>query len=242
MNGFIAYRGPSRLDGAPIVAIVTLASLNAKTGDMAQAWVLRADQTPSEAIASGEDRSICGSCVHRSGGTVARSCYVTWWFGPTNVYKSFQAGRYPVLDPVECTEALRGAQLRLTAYGDPVAVPFSVWHQLLRQTSGHTGYTHGWRTCDQRFRRFLMASVESEAEADLAHALGWRTFRARLASEAVRADEIVCPASAEAGHRAICADCGLCVGLLRPSARSVAIVAHGQRTSWLEEKKLEVLA
>lgn len=62
-RGFVAYRGPSRLDGAPIVLIVTLASLNTKTGAMAQAWVLRSDISPQEAIGDGRDRSVCGDCV-----------------------------------------------------------------------------------------------------------------------------------------------------------------------------------
>src|ERR1051325_8985455 len=97
-RGFIAYRGPSRLDGAPIVLVITLASHNAKTGDMAQAWILRSDVDPSAAIADGRDRSICGDCVHRSGGTLERSCYVTWWLGPMRVWTAFAAGKYPAPD------------------------------------------------------------------------------------------------------------------------------------------------
>lgn len=237
MRGVVVYQGPSRLDGAPIVLVVTLASHNEKTGPMAQAWVLRADMDPQCAIATGQDRSICGDCVHRSGGALERSCYVVTWFGPLNTWKAWQRGRYSAVSPQDAAELIAGAEVRITAYGDPAAVPFRVWSALLAGCAGWTGYTHQWRTCDQRFSRILMASVESEHEADYAHRIGWRTFRARVASEPVRGDEIVCPASAEAGHRLTCQACQLCVGLTRPTARSVTILAHGQRTRWFASRK-----
>lgn len=44
-------------------------------------------------------------------------------------------------------------------------------------------------------------------------------------------------ASDEAGHRVTCRACGLCIGRGRPTARSIAIVAHGRRTAFLVEKK-----
>ena len=236
-RGLVAYHGPSRLDGAPIVLIVTFASLNAKTGAMAQAWVLRADVSPQEAIAGGLDRSVCGDCVHRSGSAIGRSCYVITWLGPLNVYKAFRANQYPTVAPHLAAPHLAGAQLRMAAYGDPAAVPFEVWRALLTSVVGWTGYTHQWRTCDQRFQAFLMASVESEGEVEHAQALGWRTFRTRLHTEPVRADEIVCPASNEAGHRTTCEHCNLCTGTARGAARSIVIQAHGQRTAIFADRK-----
>jgi hypothetical protein len=236
-NGIIVYRGPSRLDGQPIVLAVTLSSHNAKVGDMAQAWVLRSDVSPIEAVNTGLDRSICGDCVHRSGSNIGRSCYVIFWLAPNQVYKAFRDNVYPTVTPAIGSRYLVDKPIRVTAYGDPAAVPFEVWRSLLLHTSFAPSYTHQWRTCDQRFRGFCMASVESEHEADQAHALGWRTFRTRLVDEPLRDDEIVCPASNEAGHRLTCADCGLCTGDRRAAARSVAIIAHGQRTSWLAQKK-----
>ena len=43
--GFILYRGPSLLDGSPIVVVATMASSNRKTGltgkkNMVQVWIL----------------------------------------------------------------------------------------------------------------------------------------------------------------------------------------------------------
>lgn len=235
--GAVVYRGPSRLDGAPIVAIVTFASLNVKTGRMAQAWILRADVGATEAVDDGLDRSICGDCIHRSGGRNGRSCYVLIHYGPRNVFKAFERGLYPDMTPAAAGRAILGLQLRVSAYGDPAAVPFAIWPALLEHVVAFTAYTHQWRTCDPRFASFAMASVESEREAEQAHALGYRTFRTRLATERVREDEIVCPASQEAGHRLTCDRCGLCSGAQRAGARSVAIVSHGQRAGWIDKKK-----
>jgi hypothetical protein len=69
-NGFVIWEGPSPVDGAPLVAIVTgvaasSESGNVKTGAMLQTWILRADISPQEAVDTGQDRSICGDCVHR---------------------------------------------------------------------------------------------------------------------------------------------------------------------------------
>lgn len=175
--------------------------------------------------------------MHRSGSAIGRSCYVITWLGPFNVYKAFQRGQYALVEPQLAEAYLAGSQLRAAAYGDPAAVPIDVWRTLLGHTDGWTGYTHQWRTCDQRFQAFLMASVESEGEVIAAQALGWRTFRTRLATERVRADEIVCPASNEAGHLTTCAACNLCTGRARGSARSIVIQAHGQRTAIFADRK-----
>ena len=67
-NGFTAYRGPSLLDGVPIVCKVTgtqRPSDNDKTGTMLQQWILLADVHPYEAVKTGQDESVCGECVHR---------------------------------------------------------------------------------------------------------------------------------------------------------------------------------
>jgi hypothetical protein len=232
--GFVAYRGPSLIDGAPIAAIITLRSHNSKTGDMAQAWVLRSDMDPQAAIRDGHDTAICGDCMHRSGSSIGRSCYVITWLGPLNVYRSFTRGGYPDVAPDGAAGVLLDRQLRVCAYGDPAAVPFDVWFSLLSNVDGWTGYTHQWRTCDQRLKSLLMASVDTEDEQSTAAQMGWRTFRTRLSSESALPTEIVCPASNEAGHLTTCDQCNLCTGNARGRARSVVIAAHGQRVRWFE--------
>lgn len=241
MNGVVFYEGPSLLTGDPIVGIVTglaHASNNSKTGEMAQAWILRADVDPSTAIKSGADAAICGDCQHRSpdGNNIGRSCYVIWWLAPTQVWKAYKAGSYAPATGRDLDDYMLGHYVRLGAYGDPAAIPLSTWLNVVRCASGSIGYTQQWRTLGPMFRRLLMASVQSEAEAEAAHALGWRTFRTRPYGGLVREDEVVCPASAEAGHATTCQECLLCQGTGR-QAKSVVIQAHGLRAGWFQEAK-----
>lgn len=254
-NSAVFYRGPSELTGDPIMAVITGLrdrSHNRKTGPMLQTWILRSDQTPMAAVASGDDQAICGTCPLR--GSLAarthhmkathqapsmkfgRGCFVPYWQAPNNVYVGVQNGMTPTVAPKDLAPQLAGRFVRVGSYGDPAAVPFDVWDRALCEIAGWTGYSHSWKTCDQRLRDLIMASVESDAGADEAHALGWRTFRARQGSVAqpqrgLRPDEVICPASAEAGHRLTCAACGLCRGRASNSSKSIAILAHGRFAS-----------
>lgn len=234
-NGVIFYHGPSLINGEPIVGIVTgLAhgSANAKTGPMAQAWILHANRDPSEAVKSGADSAICGDCSHRSPrGNIGRSCYVIWWLGPMNVYKAFKAGHYTTASQFDLDDYMLGHHVRLGAYGDPAAIPYAVWLNVIRCASGWIGYTQRWRACDPMFARILMASVQSDTEAEEAHRHGWRTFRVRPINGNVRADETICPASEEGGHSTTCEHCQLCQGASK-QARSVVIQVHGLRVKW----------
>ena len=65
--GFIAFEGPSMIDGRPIVVIINKidGSDNAKTGAIVQSFIIRADVAPTDALKTGADVSICGQCVHR---------------------------------------------------------------------------------------------------------------------------------------------------------------------------------
>ncbi len=237
-NGVVFYEGPSTLNGEPIVGIVTglsTPSLNSKTGDMAQAWILRSDMDPSEAIKSGNDDAICGDCSHRSAdGNIGRSCYVVWWLGPMNVYKAYRRHDYPFATSAGLETAMLGHYVRLGAYGDPAAIPYREWLPILRGASGAIGYTQQWRTCDQMFSRCIMASVQSAGEAKDAQAMGWRTFRTRAVGGDIFDNEVICPASHESDHQATCRDCQLCQGSVR-HAKSVVIQAHGQRMKWFSE-------
>jgi len=89
MNGFVLYRGPSEIDGQPIICIATGledGGSNSKTGPMIQVYILRADMNPLVAAQTGDDASICGGCRHRGRvikdpvtglrRNVERSCYV----------------------------------------------------------------------------------------------------------------------------------------------------------------------
>ncbi len=231
MNGAVIWRGPSLLTGDPIFVVVTgigrYASTNTKTGPMAQVWILREDIAPTEAVNTGGDDAICGNCRHRSGSNIGRSCYVIWWTAPMQVWKTCRDQPVTRLK----FEDVVGRPLRISAYGDPAAVPTDLWTSLVLFGGKWTGYTHQWRTCDQTLRGMLMASVDSKAERAEAIAKGWRTFRVRREEDTLDGD-IVCPASEEGGMRTTCAQCRLCQGT-STTAKNIAILPHGQRVKWL---------
>ena len=229
MAGFIFYRGPSPIDGAPIVAIATLKSVNSKTGNMIQTWILREDISPLDAIATGADKSICGNCVHRGTAKRKRTCYVQADKAPTSIWNAYHRGQYIDLSNDPGTIAILIAQriVRMGAYGDPAMVPVRQWRMLLAGSSGRTGYTHAWRRVwAQALKDYVMASVDSVAEQDLARAMGWRTFRVRTETEPLQANEFACPASPEGGQRKQCITCKACDGG-RAGKASAAIVVHG---------------
>ncbi len=148
-NGAVIWRGPSLLTGDPIFVVVTglghYASKNTKTGPMAQVWILREDIAPTEAVNTGGDDAICGDCRHRSGSNIGRSCYVIWWTAPMSVWKAYRDQPVTKLR----FEDVVGRPLRISAYGDPAAVPTDLWTSLVLFGGKWTGYTHQWRTCDQ---------------------------------------------------------------------------------------------
>ena len=230
-NGLTLWTGPSELDGAPIVLIATglaKGSRNAKTGSMVQTWILGADQSPTEAVKTGADSSICGACKHRGriedGKNVGRSCYVTVFQAPLNIWRSWKRGIYPV------GTSLSGHFVRVGSYGDPAAVPAHVWQMVLAGSLGNTGYTHQWQTAKAKeYAPFVMASVETKEEARQAMALGYRTFR--VTSRDSRLDkqetEVVCPASKEAGVKTDCASCKACGGLSAKARANIVITIHG---------------
>lgn len=224
------YEGPSMLTGAPILAIATASNGNRKIGRMLQLWILPA-LSPIEAVRTGADDAVCGDCKLRGDHGSNRACYVEYWRSVENIHQGrAKAAR---MSPTAFAALAEGLQLRIGAFGDPVAVPMAVWTPLLLAAGGWTAYTHQWRRAEaQPYRAFCMASVDSPAEYLEAQAMGWRTFRVRAsADEALAGAEIVCPASDEGDHRVTCDRCSLCRGLARP-AKSVAIIVHGSKSRW----------
>jgi len=235
MAGFIFYRGPSPIDGAPIVAIATLKSANSKTGDMVQTWILREDISPLDAIAAGADASICGNCAHRGNAKRKRTCYVQADKAPSSIWHAYHRGQYIDLsdDPALVAYLLQGRIVRMGAYGDPAMVPVAKWRALLAAAAGRTGYTHAWRRMwSQALKPYVMASVDSVAEQDIARAMGWRTFRVRTEVEPLQANEFACPASPEGGQRKQCIDCKACDGADRAGKASAAIIVHGKMAKY----------
>jgi hypothetical protein len=244
-RGVIFYRGPSAIDGQPIVAVAITKSRNTKTGNMVQTYILRDDMSPTAAIQSGADSSVCGGCRHRgehdaTGAVIpgTRTCYVVIGQGPTGVWKGLQADQYPTVD---ASGLFAGKFVRLGTYGDPAAVPFDVWAGLLQGTTGHNGYTHQWLDCDSRFAQLCMASADTALEREHANALGYRTFRVRPDTEKLKG-EFVCPASVEAGQRLQCAACKACGGTSSKARADVTITLHGGSAVMANAKRRDMIA
>jgi hypothetical protein len=216
MKSGIIYKGPSQLDGKPIVVIATYSNRNTKTGAVVQTYIL-STENPLEASKTG-----------RKG----RRCYVNLGQGVLIVFRAFERGVYPMADSPDARRSLgAGRFVRIGTYGDPAAVPDYVWEELIGHARNHTAYTHqiGWRP------DIAMQSADSYEEALTHWEAGRRTFR--VVSDILKVDptrEVLCPASKEAGRRVQCADCRLCNGSAtgtRPraygsQAKSIAIVEH----------------
>lgn len=231
--GFIAYEGPSAIDGAPIVVIInkiTDGSANAKTGAIVQSFIIRSDVAPVEALQTGADESICGQCEHRpllARETGKAPCYVQVGKSVQSVYHAYKRGRYTKADPATITRALAGKIVRLGTYGDPFAAPVTMWAQITRYAAGRRGYTHQWDRPDfdvDAWSPLVMASADTIEQAARANLLGMRVFRVSVGVDR-QPGETVCPASAEGGRKSTCAKCVLCSGT-SIHARDVVIADH----------------
>ena len=232
--GVVLYAGPSRIDGAPVVAIacrILEASGNAKTGAMVQTFIMRSDIPPHEALKTGADYSVCGDCPLRPINKGPTRCYVRVHQAPLSVWNAYQRGRYAVAG-VDFYSSLipqlfAGLAFRIGSYGDPAAIPASVWQRATRYVKSRTGYSHQWaKRIGAGLKNLCMASADSESDVARANIKGWRTFRVRKHDAPVLATESICPASKEGGQRTQCDSCGLCKGATI-AARNIVIADHG---------------
>lgn len=202
-DSFVYWKGKSQLNGEDILLLLTgikNPSQNKKTGPVIQSYILKDGELPTEYRRKGAF-GICGNCP------IKDACYVGNYY-LNNIYDGSQrdVDHFPLA-------LLKGRVLRLGAYGDPAAVPFSVWNRLVKYTSGFTGYTHQWQYCDQDFRKLTMASVESLDQAKEAWDLGWQTYRVGLPDEEPSEDEIYCPHyTFDFEPKIQCLQCQLCSG------------------------------
>lgn len=234
-NTVIAFEGGSQIDHKPIVVLLTgLAhgSSNVKTGAMLQTYILRSDIDPMQALRTGADVSICGGCKQRptvagrKRGKLERGCYVQVGQAPMALYGAYQRGRYAPVTRPELAELCRDQLVRVGSYGDPACAPIEVWRTMLLHARGHTGYTHQWRRAKfQAYRDFCVASLDYPWDLAEAKALGWSTFGVvPYGYTDIDPEQVVCPASAEAGKVATCATCLRCDGATQ---EHVVIQAHG---------------
>ena len=150
-NGVELWRGPSAFDGSPVVVVATgirRPTLNSKTGDMVQTWILPQDTKPNEATRTGADVAVCGDCIHRP--STAREtgnapCYVRTYEAPRSVWQAWREGRYTAVTPNQGRDLFAGSRFRQGSWGDPVAAPLALWSALTARAASRTGYTHAWQ-------------------------------------------------------------------------------------------------
>lgn len=231
--GYIAYEGPSQIDGRPIVVIVNKlqGSDNAKTGaDLVQTFIIRADVAPTDALKTGDDVSICGQCVHRP--ILAKTngqapCYVNVGRSVRSVFEAYRRGRYAKATPGQLRAILAGRKVRLGTYGDPAAAPVALWQEITADAAGVVGYSHQWQAVNfdhAAWAPLVMASADSIDEAAQANLYGMRVFRVSVGVDK-QPGEATCPASAEGGKKATCDTCMLCGGTSK-AARDIVIADH----------------
>ncbi len=242
-QAIVIYHGPSMLDGKPIVVLATTGSSNVKTGPMLQTWIMRADMHPSEASSRKDDSSVCGQCPRRH--AVGGDCYVQIVHAPRSVWESWDRQGRPGsnwADPgaiLPLQQDARDHGLRLGLYGDPMAVPASVWQDLISalQPRSVVGYTHAWQNAPYGstgewlwFRDNIMASADSLSDANSARARGWRFFLATSDKDPDIDRAVLCPATRDVDPLT-CHTCGICNGAQGKSTRaSVFLVEHGMRS------------
>ena len=231
-NGYILF------ETEHVVCIATgfaTPSKNIKTGEMIQIWFLVKSQDPVLAVESGLDRLVCGSCplrpVKPSKGAKGkkRRCYVNLGQAPLQIWKSWKAGKYPLL--TEFT-LFQGKSVRFGAYGDPTLLPFNLAKQISEASNGWTGYTHQWRKpAFQAWKFLIQASVETQAEQEIAQALGWSTFRVipKNSSE-IPSQGFECLSDSKGVQ---CIDCLACNGT-RNKPKAVWIRAHGSGAKYFQ--------
>ena len=226
--GFILEEGLSPIDRRPFVAILTLNSSNRKTGNMAQVFILRQDVSPLEAIASGEDYSICGNCPHRRKWDetlqrYVRSCYVNAGQSVSSVWRAYKAGKYATdLTVKDGKKYLAGKKIRWGAYGDPAIIDPIIFHVVNGAAAGHTAYTHQWREdFAQVYKGSMMASCDGMQDYLDASSQGWKTFSV-VPSNIEYAGIQKCPATIQ-GSKSQCLTCSLCDG----DKKDIYVQAHG---------------
>ena len=243
LNGVVIF------ENEHIVSIVTgflKPSSNTKTGQMLQQWILVKAFHPVEATRNHTDELICGDCKRRHGTVEERkaapddekNCYVVEGMGPAQVWKTWKAGGYDVIENVPMyleyvSDIYTPCRtIRMGSYGDPSMVPDNVlqqWRDAIAK--GYTGYTHQWHKRPDLAGQF-MASVDSIEEKEQAQAMGWHTFRVEADHSArPMKDETVCLNYRHASIK--CCDCLLCDG----KQRNVMIYDHGSYLKSVKKRR-----
>lgn len=228
-NIFLIYRGKSLIDQKPLILLANGFDrcYNSKLGsNFIQVYLLREDTEPFEAKNLGLDYTVCGNCPLRKTENRNSICYVFHPF--VSIWKQYQEGIPWINEMALETMRVQKKSLRLTAYGEAPAVPFSVLAPLRDKAAVTLGYTHLWNDpLGQPWRGKLMASVHTVEDALWAQSQGWKTYRVKNESDDLLPGEIHCPNQATKSDLTVptkqCQHCNLCTGDLV----NVAVNVHG---------------
>ena len=215
-------------------------SVNKKTGNMIQIAIMPDTKKTIWDIIKGLDASSCCDCSLRPIHAKAlkakgkKPCYVNTAKAINKVH-TVTIGKptdkdYTRLDK----EKAKGRAIRWGNWGEPALASKRLVERVNHGAKGHTGYTHQYKKAWARWcKKFFMASIDiapdSLKAAKNAWSKDWRTFRLiRSIEELDSKNEILCPASKEAGNKTTCANCLLCDGKSSKAdeRKSIAIVQH----------------
>jgi len=176
------------------------------------------------------DGSVCFDCPFSQN----RGCYTAKYQQYAGFLSSLRSigKKHPTWESIpKFSESIKADLLRMSAghysrfgtYGEPSLIPLELMAELCQGSKSWTGYTHQWLRKPE-YAPFLMASLHSEKQMPYAEKLGFRAFIAT--KEALSKPFVNCPASAEAGYKSTCSDCGLCSGTAGKGKRSIWIMQH----------------
>lgn len=234
-GSLVLYKGISLLDNeTPIMVVMTgysKDSTNEKTGALVQLYILPVHILPRDAYTSGS-KSVCGDCRYNGN----NGCYVRWSH-LKGLWNS--AKRQPTIPMNHAREFIKGLRVRVGAAGDPAAVPFSFWNELLSSCESHTGYTHQWNKEQfQNLSRLFVASTDSKEETREANAKGWNVFEV-IDNEEPSKDSILCLATdttkSKDGLPFTCSTCMMCNG--KGKGKNIHVQLHGATNTLSKARK-----
>ena len=210
-------------------------STNSKTGDSVQVWILPYQWIKEGVDAMNNDEASCMDCPHSK--QKNRSCYVRKGYAEFGLkskvkalHKQYKEQNLEIRDIADLFESEKkkctDKFIRFGAYGEPVLLGENNVKQLTEVATNFTGYTHQWHLPRYDWsRKYFMASVETDALMKKANKVGFRTFRVRKKTDEITTNEVVCPASKEAGRKVTCNVCALCKGA-SSKAKNIVIIKH----------------
>jgi hypothetical protein len=212
-----------------IVVNFQFQTTNKKTGDLIQNYFIpEAWLETDKSIDDLDDRAVCFDCGH--GQSKDKTCYVRDKFKSRGLKSKIRGLRNKGLDNIpelsdeleaDLLEAIEGRGIRFGSYGEPVLLGHDLVDKISKRAKFWTGYTHQWHK-NAWAKDYFMASVESTFVDKAAKNMGWRTF---FVGDSIGSENVTCPASKEAGNKATCETCKLCMGT-QSKAKSVKILKH----------------